>query len=142
MCSNRPWGRRTASVLECRGGNWSILRSNVKEETMAYHPKPRGIHRCRLNTERVDAERNRRLAFPQVLPPGTYSLFVQTGHPCSSVGPLFGPAGYLPTESEAQALGLRCPILEYGSCSGNSTLCSVSFRQPQAHRGPIPLHET
>ena len=51
--------------------------------------------------------------------------------------PLFGPAGYLPIEGQAQALGPRCTILdlEYGSCSGNSTLCSVSFRQLQPHRG-------
>ena len=61
----------------------SFLCSQVTEETMAYHPKPRGIHRCRLNAEPVDAERNPRLAFPQVLPPGTCSLFVQAGHPLS-----------------------------------------------------------
>ena len=119
----------------------SFLCSQVTEETMAYHPKPRGIHRCRLNAEQVDAERNPRLAFPQVLPPGTCSLFVRTGHPRSPARPLFGPAGHLPTEGQAQALGPRCPILEYGSCSCNSTLCSVSFRQLQAHRGPIPPHE-
>jgi len=59
----------------------SFLCSQVTEETMAYYPKPLGIHRCRLNSERVDAERNPRLAFPQVLPPGTCSLFVQAGHP-------------------------------------------------------------